>query len=212
MKLIPFDPTVERRVPSRPKHAPIGNLASAAAPAPFFNRRRAGALDRTSLVDHAQGDIMGYQNSTPPCLGAGAGTPATPVVPIERVRRKAASPTSAPCARETAAEQEASPAGNAAGLPPGASFDEMLALYREGTKSLREPVKHIIERVAGAHGMLPAHITGDQRAKPFVRVRYAAIAEVRRIYPEKSLPWLGRQFNRDHTTILYALRKMGLHP
>jgi hypothetical protein len=102
--------------------------------------------------------------------------------------------------------------GNAAGLPPGASFDDMLALYRETTKSLPEPVKHIIERVARTHGMLPAHITGDQRAKPFVRARYAAIAEVRRIYPEKSLPWLGRQFNRDHTTILHALRKMGLHP
>ena len=103
-------------------------------------------------------------------------------------------------------------AGNAAGLPPSASFDDMLALYRETTKNLREPPKHIIERVAGEHGMLPAHITGDQRARRFVSVRYKAIAEVRRIYPEKSLPWLGRQFNRDHTTILHALRKLGMYP
>ena len=88
----------------------------------------------------------------------------------------------------------------------------MLARYRESTKNLREPVRRIIERVARAHGMLPVQITGDQRAKPFVKARYDAIAEVRRIYPEKSLPWLGRQFNRDHTTILHALRKMGLHP
>jgi Bacterial dnaA protein helix-turn-helix len=163
---------------------------------------------------------MGFQNSTPPRPHPGTGTPATPVVPLERVRRRPALPPSAAPARDASTEQRSSPpegaqpvpAGKVAGLPPGASFDDMLALYRESTKSLREPVKHIIERVASAHGMLPVHLTGDQRAKAFVRARYAAIAEVRRIYPEKSLPWLGRQFNRDHTTILHALRKMDRYP
>ena len=168
---------------------------------------------------------MGFQNSTPPRLPRATGTPATPIVPVERVRRTPAPPmpsaaAPAACTDHAASPDDAkptlasgpAPAGKAAGLPPGASFDDMLALYRESTKSLREPVKHIIERVAGEHGMLPAHITGDQRAKRFVKARYAAIAEVRRIYPEKSLPWLGRQFNRDHTTILHALHKLGMYP
>jgi hypothetical protein len=165
---------------------------------------------------------MAAQKSTPPRLHPGI---AAPVVPIERVRPESASPTPAatgsnacgnhpnvPTDAGPTRKSRQAPAGNAAGLPPGASFDDMLALYRDSTKSLREPVKHIIERVACKHGMLPAHITGDQRAKHFVKARYAAIAEVRRIYPEKSLPWLGRQFNRDHTTILHALRKLDMYP
>jgi hypothetical protein len=125
----------------------------------------------------------------------------------------AAQPSRPPLAKGPATPRPvADTAAIGAAPPPTAGFAEMLALYRASTRHLREPVKRIIERVARAHDMLPAHITGDQRSKPFVRARYAAIAEVRRIYPEKSLPWLGRQFNRDHTTILHALRKMGLHP
>lgn len=72
--------------------------------------------------------------------------------------------------------------------------------------------RRIIAEVEARHGLSAGDIPGPGRTARVVAARFEAIAEVRAAYPDKSLPWLGRVFNRDHTTILHALRKMGLWP
>lgn len=71
----------------------------------------------------------------------------------------------------------------------------------------REP-KRIIARVAASFGFTYADILGPRQLAPLVRARWAAIAAVREARPDFSTPRLGRVFNRDHTSILHAFRKM----
>ncbi len=54
-------------------------------------------------------------------------------------------------------------------------------------------------------------IAGPRRGKRIVRIRHEAIALVYQHCPQLSLPAIGRWFQRDHTTILHALRKMGVY-
>lgn len=67
----------------------------------------------------------------------------------------------------------------------------------------------IISEVAAKHGLTCAHIIGPQRLRTYVRARRAAIHAVLVAYPHMSSPQLGRLFNRDHSTILHALRRTG---
>ena len=71
------------------------------------------------------------------------------------------------------------------------------------TQKRRAPIAEIAER----HEVSLADVLGPSRFQHVVRARFAAIRAVRQRYPEMSLPQLGRLFNRDHTTILHALRK-----
>lgn len=68
-------------------------------------------------------------------------------------------------------------------------------------------VKGIIEMVAANHNM-----TYDQlitlKFRKHVKARYDAIETVHRLKPGLSSSQLGRFFNRDHTTILYALGRV----
>lgn len=67
-------------------------------------------------------------------------------------------------------------------------------------------VKHILASVAEDTGVSVSEILGSQRYAHIVKARWLAIHEV-----HKSTGWgsqrLGRLFNRDHATILYALKK-----
>jgi hypothetical protein len=55
-----------------------------------------------------------------------------------------------------------------------------------------------------------ADVTGSRRTRQIVSVRGQLIAELKTLYPEMTLPSMGRLFGgRDHTTILYFLRKHG---
>ena len=65
----------------------------------------------------------------------------------------------------------------------------------------------LIAEIAERHEVSLADVLGPSRFQHVVRARFAAIRAVRQRYPEMSLPQLGRLFNRDHTTILHALRK-----
>ncbi|MBW3095656.1 helix-turn-helix domain-containing protein [Pseudohoeflea coraliihabitans] len=71
-------------------------------------------------------------------------------------------------------------------------------------------VKEIIVEVAERFGFAPREIVGRSRYKPLTRARQAAMAEVYLHRPDMSLPQIGRFFNRDHTTVLHALKVMGL--
>lgn len=74
----------------------------------------------------------------------------------------------------------------------------------------RTPARVIIERVAELHRMTAGDILDQGRSRKYIEARFDAIAAVRLAYPEKSTPWLGRLFHRDHTSILHALEKRGV--
>ena len=70
--------------------------------------------------------------------------------------------------------------------------------------------KQIIASVAEEHGVTVAEIIGPRRNAWIVKARWEAIKRVS-LETGWSLPRIGRCFgNRDHTTVLHALRKMGV--
>lgn len=52
-------------------------------------------------------------------------------------------------------------------------------------------------------------IIGVRRSKDLITPRYACIRAVYEERRDLSLPSIGRAFNRDHSTIIYAIRKGG---
>lgn len=89
------------------------------------------------------------------------------------------------------------------------ALDEWIATADRAVIAGRTPPRRIIAEVAARHGLTRQDILGEGRSAAVVRARYEAIAEVRRVYPDKSLIWLGMVFERDHSTIIHALRRMG---
>lgn len=73
----------------------------------------------------------------------------------------------------------------------------------------RTPAREIVSRVGAAHGYSFAEITGPRLEKSLVQARFDAIKAVADARPDLSLPQIGRIFNRDHTSILHALKKRG---
>lgn len=67
-----------------------------------------------------------------------------------------------------------------------------------------------VAEIAKAHGFTPEEIYGPRVHAPLVRARFSAYAAVYRMNPHWSGCRTARFFNRDHTTYLRALRKMGL--
>lgn len=61
----------------------------------------------------------------------------------------------------------------------------------------------IQEIVAEAHGLTVAHLTGPSRLREFTHPRQMAMVIARNI-TKRSLPVIGRAFNRDHTTVIHA--------
>lgn len=69
--------------------------------------------------------------------------------------------------------------------------------------------KDIIKRICWEYQMDVATVLGASRNKHVVKVRQLAMVAVRRLRPDLYLTEIGRLFNRDHTTVLHALRKHG---
>lgn len=67
--------------------------------------------------------------------------------------------------------------------------------------------KQIIAKVAAHHGFTYEEILSKRRDVRLVVARHEAMRAVRDAKPEYSLPKLGRLFKRDHSSVLYALRK-----
>jgi hypothetical protein len=76
-------------------------------------------------------------------------------------------------------------------------------------KSSEGPVAHIQRVVAHYFGIPLREMTSARRSREVARPRQVAIYLARELTPF-SLPMIGKLFgNRDHTTILYAIRKIG---
>lgn len=82
-----------------------------------------------------------------------------------------------------------------------------LAKYRtHDIIGARPAAREIIMRVAQWRGVPFAVIVGTRRTRHIVAARFEAIRAVADARPDLSLPQLGRIFNRDHTSILHALK------
>ncbi len=71
----------------------------------------------------------------------------------------------------------------------------------------RMSVNKILYGVAKAFDVSQRELTGESRHHPLVIYRQAAVAIMSRL-SGRSLSAIGRVFHRDHTTILYSIRKM----
>ena len=75
----------------------------------------------------------------------------------------------------------------------------------------RQPVKEIIAEIAERYQVPADAITGASRSRWLVPIRHLAMVEVYKRRPDLSLTQIGKAFGgRDHTTVLYALRKAGI--
>nr|WP_232629114.1 helix-turn-helix domain-containing protein [Methylobacterium sp. Leaf118] len=78
-----------------------------------------------------------------------------------------------------------------------------------GPLTSETPIKAVIAEVASAFDVSYAEVVGPRRSARIVAARWACIDAVHRLKPLMSLPEIGRRFgDRDHTTILHAIRKM----
>lgn len=68
--------------------------------------------------------------------------------------------------------------------------------------------KFILSLVALKHGVMQRDILGDHRGREFAAARHEAQALTYR-HTQLSTPAVGRLFNRDHSSIIHALNKMG---
>ncbi|WP_173931374.1 helix-turn-helix domain-containing protein [Chelativorans sp. Marseille-P2723] len=92
-------------------------------------------------------------------------------------------------------------------------FSKMMAEISSRSEKRRSaPIRviDIIAIVAAKHGLTIGDIKGPLRQRNIVLARHEAIALARKERPDLSLTQLGRQFDRDHTSILHALRRMGM--
>jgi hypothetical protein len=73
------------------------------------------------------------------------------------------------------------------------------------------PIKAFIGDFAAPYGFTHEDIVGHAKPKPLVRCRHAAMVAVWTQF-RPSLPEMAKLFNRDHTVVLHALRKLGVPP
>jgi chromosomal replication initiation ATPase DnaA len=94
----------------------------------------------------------------------------------------------------------------------GCGMIELLSKWPErGPLYQRETMVSVATRWAKQYGMTLADLTGPKRSQPYVVPRRLAIAEMRAA--GRSLAQIGRFFNRDHSSMRYAVRRAaGLSP
>ena len=72
----------------------------------------------------------------------------------------------------------------------------------------KQTSKDIIRIVAGKHGVRVCDIRSHMRTPTFIKARFEACYEIRRLLPHYSLPMIGKAVGgRDHTTILHAIQQ-----
>ncbi|MCB1767814.1 MAG: hypothetical protein KDJ22_17455, partial [Candidatus Competibacteraceae bacterium] len=63
-------------------------------------------------------------------------------------------------------------------------------------------VMSIIKSVAAVHGVRLDEVLGQSREQTIVRIRHEAMYRVKQFNQSFSLPFIGRFFRRDHTTVM----------
>jgi chromosomal replication initiator protein len=75
-------------------------------------------------------------------------------------------------------------------------------------RRLQSSLRQIQELVADYYALSPGELLGRSRTRELSAARHLAIYLAHEI-TGASLPALGEAFQRDHTTVLYALRRVG---
>lgn len=76
----------------------------------------------------------------------------------------------------------------------------------EHNSPYRPSIRQCMERIASETGVSVEEMRGLSRKKHIVHARHAAMYEARSC-TGKSLPIIGRAFNRDHTTVINGIAK-----
>jgi chromosomal replication initiation ATPase DnaA len=71
---------------------------------------------------------------------------------------------------------------------------------------LKPTMRQIADAHAAAYGVTLDDLKGPRRDAFMANIRWDAMLEIRR-RTKHSLPQIGRFFNRDHTSVLYAIRR-----
>lgn len=71
----------------------------------------------------------------------------------------------------------------------------------------RLTVSRIQQVVAGYYGIDASYMKSAQRGRDVARPRQIAMFLAKELTP-KSLPVIGREFRRDHTTVMYAIERV----
>jgi len=95
----------------------------------------------------------------------------------------------------------------------GFSYTFSVGWLPNGSKATLKSMDQVAAGVAAMHGFTLAEIKGRCRQKRICQARFAVIAALRAERnrhgePRWSLPAIGRFLNRDHTTIIHALRRV----
>ena len=85
------------------------------------------------------------------------------------------------------------------------TLDILADLLRETDRKIR--VSEIIKCVASHYNIKVPDLVGKRRTQDIVRPRQVAIY-LSKTLTTKSLPDIGREFNRDHTTVIHSLRRV----
>ena len=80
-------------------------------------------------------------------------------------------------------------------------------LDRRVMRLLPDWAKEVVREVATRHGVPIEEIFGKAKAQPIAAARREAIYRVKFERPSVSSGQLGLRFNRDHSTILFALSR-----
>lgn len=71
--------------------------------------------------------------------------------------------------------------------------------------TLGDKVREMVAVAAREHGVTVSDVMGSGRIPPISAARHDAIRATKAAFPHLSLSQIGRLFNRNHTTINYAL-------
>jgi len=86
--------------------------------------------------------------------------------------------------------------------------DSHVKAWRRHLETIHETPSIFLKRRCREMDIAHADIIGPCRAKYLVEARHVLVAEVKDRFPKDGYAKLARLFHRDHTTILYIIRKM----
>lgn len=84
---------------------------------------------------------------------------------------------------------------------------ELADILRDADR--RTGIREIIHSVADYYNIKPSELVGKRRTRNVVRPRQVAIY-LAKLLTTKSLPDIGREFNRDHTTVIHSIERIEL--
>ncbi|MGU3387180.1 helix-turn-helix domain-containing protein [Methylobacterium sp. D53M] len=105
----------------------------------------------------------------------------------------------------------AEPLSVSAPLQPADAPLEIIPAAPDASETARgEMPSDVIRRIARDYGLTSDDLCGHSRAHHVIHARRAAIAALLEARPSASLTQIGQWINKNHSTVLHALRAMGL--